>query len=109
MAVSNMDHWISLIHVSPRYNAASINRHGLLLARASPGAPIIWLAAPITELLAVEDCQQRWGVSAVTVYTVCIPRRWVRRYRPNIWACLHDIRRYRMHVLHRVAKPLCLP
>lgn len=109
MAVSNMDHWVDLLHVSPRYNAASINRHGLLLSKAAPGPPIIWLASPIVELLAVEACQQRWGVTAVTVYSCYVPRRFLRLYRPNIWACLRDISRYRMRVLHRVTKPLCLP
>ena len=109
MAVSNMDHWVDLLHVSPRYNAASINKYGLLLAKATEGAPIIWLCSPIVELLAVESCQQRWGVAAVTVYTCYVPRRFVRLYRPNIWACLRDISRYRMRVKYRVTRRLNLP
>jgi hypothetical protein len=93
-----MSHLITLRHASPSKNLASIFRRGLSPAFARGKLRCCWLHSSGRTRWAVPHVADRHHVAPVNVvvFTVRIPRGWLRRRARGVWAC------------DRVIRPACI-
>jgi hypothetical protein len=77
-----------LYHVTPKRNAASIDKHGLLPERATGKTKCVWLATRSKIAWVLSHLASKPGkapIPKLLVFRVEVPRSKVRRFRRGIW------------------------
>lgn len=90
----NVGRFINLLHVSPRKNAASIRRQGILLSRSKGKMQVIWLYKYSLSGWVIPHIAKHHGVrtSDLAVFSVRVHSNDLRHaYRRGVYFCLADV------------------
>jgi hypothetical protein len=82
-----------LYHATAGRNRLSIETSGLLPSRSQGKRPAVWLVPSKLRYWAICHTVVRHGgpVEEVVVYTVDVPRSWLKRHGKGLWYCTRPI------------------
>ncbi len=82
---------MKLRHATPRRNAQSIQRRGLLTAKSKGKLPMVWLHTASRSAWAVLHTMRRHRCQDVTIVEIDVPRSWLTRSKAGLWHTDRDV------------------